>query len=221
MVRRSLRRTHSLVETAIEIPRAQHSASAKEFAAGTGVTTALIAAAVVAFASIAAFVAFDGMPFGSGDTPESAVTISGAPKAAALAAGSTAESVAAAPATPSGEALAEIVAALPPSFAVGPGPGGTGPGTPGTTDTPGSGSGTGSPIDTPGSPTPGPIQGAVGAVDEATGGLGLGNATDGITQELDETIGGTLNNLGNGLGAGNLGDKTNKVVGGLSDGLLD
>ena len=224
-----VRRTYPLVmDTAIEIPRAQRSASARaseqSFAAGTGVMAALIAAAVVTFASIAAFVAFNGMPFGSGDTPESAVTVSGAPKAAALAAGSTAEAVAADPATPSGGALAEIVAALPPSFGAGadPGAGGTGSGAPGVDDTFGSGGGTSGPVDVPGNPAPGPVQGAVGAVDDATGGLGLdlglGETTNGITQGLDDTIGATLNNVGNGLGAGNLGDKANNTLGGVTNG---
>lgn len=221
----------SQVETAIEIPRAQRSANARAFAAGTGVTAALIAAAILAFVSVAAFVAFDGMPFGSGDTPETVVTVSGAPKAAALSAGSTAEVVVAAPAAPSAEALAEIVAALPPSLAAGPGPGAnlggastrsTGPGTPGATNTPGSGGGTDAPVDVFGESTPGPVQGAVGAVDDVTGGLGLelrlGEATNGLTKGIDNAVGGTLNDVGNGLGAGNLGDKTSDAIGGVTNG---
>ncbi|MDQ3759886.1 MAG: hypothetical protein M3331_08110, partial [Actinomycetota bacterium] len=95
------------MDSALKAPRAQKSADARAFALGGGVTTALVAAAVVAFVSIAAFVAFDGMPFASGDSPESSVSLeSGAPQAAALAASTIADSVAADPSAPSAAALA-------------------------------------------------------------------------------------------------------------------
>lgn len=211
-----------MADTALDIPHAQKHASARAFALGTGVTTALIVAAVIAFVSVAAFVAFDGMPFSSGDSPESTVALSSAPQAAAQTAGFTAQSVAADPETPSAAALGEIAAALPSTQAatgsgsglrpggvsgVESGGGSTGPGGGGTGGTGG------------GTTEPGPLQGAVGAVDDTAGGLGLdlplSDTTDNITKGLDETIGGTLNNVGNGIGAGNLGDKVNNAVGGL------
>jgi hypothetical protein len=189
---------------------------------GTGVSTALIAAAVLAFVSVAAFVAFDGMPFSSADSPESTVSLSGAPQAAALTASSTAQSVAADPETPSATALGEIAAALPSTQAAtgsGPGPGGvSGVETGGGSTGPGGG-GSGGGGGTGGTTEPGPLQGTVGAVDDTAGGLGLdlslSETTDGIIKGLDDTVGGTLNNVGNGIGAGNLGDKVNNAVGEL------
>src|SRR5688572_15574141 len=80
------------METAVEIQRTDvrsKNVNARAFAAGTGVTAALVTAAILAFASIAAYVAFEGMPFASGDASDSTVSLrSGAPQAAALAAGS-------------------------------------------------------------------------------------------------------------------------------------
>ena len=191
--------------------------------AGTGVTAALVAAAVVAFASIAAYVAFEGMPFGGGDSPASTVSLqSGAPQAAALAAGATADAVAADPATPTAAALAEIIGALPPGATDGFG---GGPGPAGPTDTPGSGGGTDpGPGPEPPVDTPGPLQGTIGGLDDTAGGMGLdlplSELTDPITKRVDDVVGGTLNNVGNGLGAGNLGDKVNGTVGGLTGGIL-
>ena len=221
------------METALNNSHLPRNVNARAFAAGTGVTTALIAAAVVAFVSIAAFVAFEGIPFKSDGSPESSVSISsGAPQAAALTAGSAAESVAADPATPSAAALAEITAALPPGAATDGFGGGAGPGGP-TTDGPptgtgpgggGTGGGTGGGGDD-GVPAPGPIQGTVGSLDDAVGGLGLdlplSETTGDITKNLDDTLNGTLNNVVNGIGAGKLGDKVNNTVGSLTNGLLD
>lgn len=218
-----------MTDSALKIPRASKHANARVFALGTGVTTALIAAAVIAFLSVAAFVAFDDMPFSSGDSPESTASLSGAPRAAALTAGSTAQSVAGDPATPSAAARAEIAAALPGAQATGSG-GGSGPG--GATDLPSGSGGTGpggggtGGDGTTGGPTPqqpGPLQGTVGAVDETGGGLGLdlplSGTTDNVTKGVDDTVGGALNNVGgalnnvgDGIGAGN---KSNDAAGGL------
>lgn len=216
------------MDSAPKAPRAQKSVNARAFALGGGVTTALVAAAVVAFLSIAAFVAFEGMPFASGDSPESSVSLeSGAPQAAALAASTTADSVAADPSTPSAAALAELAAALPPGAAGAPGggssPSGDDPG-PGPGDS-GPGPGPGPDPDPPPPPPPGLVQGTVGSVDEAAGSLGLdlplSETTDQITRPLDDAVGGAINDVGDGLGPGNLGDKANKTVGGLTHGLLD
>jgi hypothetical protein len=211
------------METAVKIPsaekRAPKNVNARTFATGSGVTAALIAAAVLAFASVAAYVAFEGMPFGSDDGSESTVSLnSGAPQAAALAAASTADAVAADPATPTAAALAEIVAALPPGSATDSG--GNGSGSPGTDPIAGGGTDTGP---GPGTPeAPGAVQGTVGSVDDAAGGLGvdapISEVTDPITKQVDDAVGGTLNNVGNAVGGGNLGDKVNGTVGGLLGG---
>ena len=116
--------------TAVNIPSAKTSASenvnARAFAAGTGVTAALVTAAIVVFASIAAYVGFNGMPFGGGDSADSTVSLrSGAPQAAALAAGSTAAAVADDPARPSAPRVAESRRRPAPGQ---PSPSGTGPG---------------------------------------------------------------------------------------------
>jgi hypothetical protein len=219
------------METAVKIPGAKTSApenvNARAFAAGTGVTAALVTAAIVVFASIAAYVGFEGMPFSGGDSADSTVSLrTGAPQAAALAAGSTAAAVADDPARPSAAALAEIAAALPPgatdSVGPGSGPGGGTPDDPATGGgDPGLGAGPVAPTD-PG--VPGPLQNTVGAVDDAAGGLGvdlpLNEVTDPVTQEVDDTVGGTLNNVGGNLGAGNLGDNVNGTLNGVTGGLL-
>ena len=215
------------MDTAVKIPRAQtrapKSVNARAFAAGSGVTAALVAAAIVVFASVAAYVGFEGMPFGANGSDSTVSLQSGAPQAAALAAGLTADAVAAEPADPSPAALAEILAALPPGATDGPGPG---PGAGGPADDPitggGSGPGPVDPVD-PGPGTPGPIQGTIGGVDDAAGGLGLdlplSELTDPVTQQVDDVVGGTLNNVGNGVGAGNLGDKVNGTLNGVTGGL--
>jgi hypothetical protein len=214
------------METAVKIPSAQtresKSPNARAFAAGTGVTAALVTAAIVAFASVAAYVGFEGMPFGGGDSSESTVALSsGAPQAAALATGSTAAAVAADPATPTPAALAEILAALPPGAIDGTGAGpspGLGPTedpTTGSGDPDGPGTG---PVDPTDPGTPGTLGGTVDNLDNAAGGLGLdlplSELTDPVTQPIDDIVGGTLNNAGNNVGAGNLGDKVNGLLGG-------
>ena len=205
------------METAVKIPnvqaRAPKGVDARAFAAGTGVTGALVAAAILAFASIAVYVAFEGMPFSSGDTPESTVSLSGAPQAAALTAGQTADAVAADPATPSAAAIAEILAAAPGATgAPAPGAGSSGPGDDRVVG------GGNPPRPGPGPAAPGPLEETVGSVDGTTGGLGLDlplESTDPITQQVDDAVGGALNNVSNAVGGGSLADKVNGTVGGL------
>ena len=71
----------------------------RAFAAGGTVTAALIAAAVIVFGSLAAYVAFKGAPVGSDAPPADSVTV-GAPKAAAATLGRAPRVVAATPAAP-------------------------------------------------------------------------------------------------------------------------
>ncbi len=212
------------MQTAIEIPRTPvKGATARAFAAGTGVTTSLVAAAVLAFISVAALVAFNGMPFGSDGAADATVALpAAAPKAAALAASPTAGAVAASPARPSPAAATEILAALPAGARDGPVAPGTiaGPGGTGTTDLSGGGTGAAG-VGTSG--TPGLVQGAVGGVQNAAAGLGvslpLRDLTDGITKPLDDTVGGALNGLGGGLGNNHLGDQVNGGLGQVTGGL--
>ena len=44
--------------------------------------------------------------------------------------------------------------------------------------------------------------------------------TDPVTQAVDDIVGGTLNNVGGNVGAGNLGDKVNGTLDGATGGLL-
>ena len=69
----------------------------RAFAAGGTVTAALIAAAVIVFGSLAAYVAFNGAPVRSDAPPTDSVTV-GAPKAAAATLGRAPRVVAATPA---------------------------------------------------------------------------------------------------------------------------
>lgn len=203
----------------------------RAYLAGGGATAALVAAAVVVFVSVAAFVGFNGLPFGSDESPESTVVVtSGAPLAAATAAAPTADAVAARPARPSDAAAAEIIAALPPGAAP---PSGSARGGGSGTDTPTTGDGTGPgpapPVDPPGpgpgTAGPGPLGNAVGGVEDTVNDLSgldlpLGDLTDDVTKPLDEAVNGTLNGAGGLLGANKLGDKVGNGLGGLTDELL-
>ena len=163
------------------------------------------------------------MPFGGGNSADSTVSLrSGAPQAAALAAGSTAAPSLTTRPTPSAAALAEIPAALP------PGATDSAPARRRTTRRPHDGRRGSGPGPGPVAPTdpdmPGPVQNTVGAVDDAAGGLGLdlplNELTDPVTQPVDDTVGGTLNNVGDDVGAGNLGDNVNGTLNGVTGGLL-
>jgi hypothetical protein len=195
----------------------------RAFIAGAGATTALIAGAIVVFASLATYVAFEGLPIGSGNENASQLTIGASdvtvsPRAARLlggAAGAVAATAAASTATAPGAAGT--------AQGGGSGPGGD-PGAtpvdlpPSTAPTP-----TG-PVSTAPTPTPetgsnGPVGGAVDNLDNATG-LGLGPATDPVTGVADDTI----NGLGGGLENSQLGqgatDAVDDVTGGAVGGLL-
>ncbi|MDQ3572968.1 MAG: hypothetical protein M3383_08935, partial [Actinomycetota bacterium] len=111
----SSQRVHPRMESAIKLPSVKRPSDKRAYLAGGGATAALVAAAVIVFLGIAAFVGFNGLPFGSDDGEDATVNlISEAPQAAAAAASGTAGSVAATPGTPDAAAAAEIFAALPP-----------------------------------------------------------------------------------------------------------
>lgn len=207
----------------INIPRSPRNPNLRAYLAGGGATAALVAAAVVVFLGVAAFVGFKGLPFGASDSPGSTVNLAaGVPQAAATAAAPTADAVAADPATPSAAAVAEILAALPPGTTAGipgitpttPGFGGGGPTIPGVTP----------PGAIPGAPTTaGALGNTVSGLENTAGNLGLnlplGDLTQGLTGPLDKTINDTVNGVGGLLGDNKLGDKVtgglNKTTGGL------
>ena len=196
----------------------------RAYLAGVGATTALIGAAIVAFLSVAAFVAFNGLPFGAEDSSEATVGLTaGAPEAAATAAAPAAGAVAAAPATPGPAATAEILAALPPgTLPPGTPPGGPGPGDPGNPTLPMGGPG----VTLPGGGTaaPGALGNAVGGLENTASGLGLGlpltDLTGDVTKNLDDAVKGTLNNVGSGLGNPHLGDQTTGAINNVTNALL-
>ncbi len=192
----------------IKIPNPGRNANVRAYLAGGGATAALVAAAVIVFIGVAAFVGFNGLPFGADDTPDASVSLADVPGAAANAAGPTAGAVAADPATPSADAIAEILGALPPGATIpgfipisndGGNNGGSGPG--GTPTTP---AGTG------------PLGSTVSGVDETTGNLGLnlplGDQADDVTGPVDDAVNNAVNGVGGALGDDQLGDKVTGTV---------
>ena len=62
------------VESAsIKIPNPRRNANVRAYLAGGGATAALVAAAVIVFIGVAAFVGFNGLPFGAEDSPDASV----------------------------------------------------------------------------------------------------------------------------------------------------
>jgi hypothetical protein len=194
--------------------------SISPYLAGTGATSALVAGALVVFLSVAAFVGFNGLPFG-GTASQGTVRVgtgqAGAPEAAALALAGTPVAVAPAPTAavaPDGTLVPPAPTATDvPGGAVGPPGGGGGGGDdptvpPPTTTVPGTG----------------PVGGIVDGVDNTTGDLGLdlglGDLTDPITRPVDGVLTSTLNGAGSLLGARRLGDGVSGALGGVTTSLL-
>ncbi len=220
-------------------PPARRRFNLRAFLAGGTATAALIAAAVIVFGSLAAYVAFDGAPVRGDDPPTDTVTV-GAPHAAAATLGRAPRVVAATPAAPTAIAPAPAPTPAPAAAAAAgvvagtPGaelaPGttivapGTDPAVPSTTESPVAPT-------TPTAPAPvesdtstgtgssgsGTLGGAVDQIDQVTGGgLGLGEATDSVTGPLDNTVdqvNDTLNNVAPGLG-----DQVNDTLDGVLGG---
>src|SRR5918994_1760828 len=180
---------------------------AKAYLAGTGATTALFAAGLVSFLSLAALLSFNGLPDGlessSGDDSVFVGPASSAPETAAAAAAGTATAVAAAP-----------VGAAAGGGAAGGGPGGGAPGggVPGGGVPGGDGGvvppgaalgvtppGTAPPAGSPGAPstTSGPlsntVQGVEDTTESATGlDVPLTETTGPLTDKLDQTVNDTV-----------------------------
>ena len=89
----------------LRLPSAPRNGNLKAYLAGGGATAALVAAAVVVFVGVAAYVGFNGLPFGADDSADSTVNLAAdVPDAAAGAAAATAGAVSDDPVTPSGAA---------------------------------------------------------------------------------------------------------------------
>lgn len=201
---------------------ASNGVNTRAFLAGGGATTALIAAVVIAFLSVAALVAFNGLPIGGGDADAGSVQVgevptatgANAPELAAAALGGAPAAVAASPAA----ATAVDPTLIPGLTGPGGAPGLTGSGT-GLDD--GSGTPTAPGAGTAGS---GVLGGTVGGLEDTAGNLGLnlplGDATNGLTGPLDQTVNDTLNNVGGALGNPNLGNQVGGAVNNATNGLL-
>lgn len=206
------------------------------YIAGAGATAALIAGAVIVFLSAAAFVAFNGMPFGSTDeTVQGTIAIASgnAPETAAARAANAGSSVSRKAVAISPAAAAEIARANGTAH-TGPGAskgnssaptidpvtGDTVPGT-GTITDPGT---TASPTTAPTIPTTpassGTSSGIVNGVDDAASSAGvhtgLGDATSGITGQVD----GAVNGVGGAAGNPDLGDQVGGAVNGATGSIL-
>ncbi len=169
----------------------------RTYLAGTGASGALVAAAVVAFLTVGALFAFDGMPGDPAPSEEGSVFVGqSAPGAAATAVADAPGAVADAPAPLPPAAVDALFAAAGPDGGLPPGAP-AGPGAPTTDGGTILGTGTG---DAPAAPTPtsqGTVGGLVDGVGQATGNPDLGEATKPITdpvgQVLDQTgVGGTV-----------------------------
>jgi hypothetical protein len=189
----------------------------RSYLAGTGASGSLLAAMLVAFVAVTAFVAFDGVPIGSDGDDAGTISLEGPSAAAAAAAAGVGApaTVAAAPAGPGagGPGAPGIAGAGGPGAGAGGGAAGApAPGTPGG-GTPIGGPGTQAPVTPPaggGAPT-NPVDNAVAGVDtsvqNATGvNPNLGGATKPITSAVDQALqDATGNDLGGHLG--NVGQK--------------
>jgi hypothetical protein len=205
----------------LNLPRPSRNGNLRAYLAGGGATAALVAGAVVVFLGVAAFVGFNGLPFGADESPAATVNIAaGVPEAAAAAAAPTAGAVAEDPATPSAAAIDEILASLP--------PGASGTTIPGLSETPGFGGngpgGTIPPGTTPPGTTPGALGNTVGGLENTASDAGinlpLDDLTKGITQPVDKAVNDTLNGVGGALGDSQLGDKVTGAVNNTTNGLL-
>ena len=195
---------------------AARSSHLRAYLAGTGATGSLIAGAMVVFLSLAAFVAFNGVPFGGsggglGSARLGSQTV-GPPESAAQALAPAPRTVAAAPvpgapvgaAGPAGARLAAAAGAP-----VGAPTTGLTPASPGGSTSPGGS------LTSPGTPSSGPITSAVNGVGQVTG-QDVSPLT-GMTQALDNNANSTLNGVHPGLGD-QVGQTANGVTGLLGGG---
>ena len=205
-------------------PRSATRVNLRSYLAGGTATTALIAGAVIIFVSLAAYVAFNGLPTAGGPDSDDTVLVgpsgSGAPAAAASALAAAPGAVAATPAAPTPVAPPPIVTAgvsVPPpgiSPLVAPppeGPSVTPPGE-GPAPAPGTSGGDGA--------LGGTVDGLESTADDLGLDLPLQETTDPITGPLDETLNETLNEAGGLLGQPGLGDDVDSGLNSVTQGLL-
>jgi len=200
-----------------------HHSHLRAYLAGTGAGGALIAAALVAFLSLAAFLAFNGFEFArSGEdagTVYQGASGGGAPAQAAAALAAAPRAVAATPvpgapiglAAGGGEAPASgVVPAGAPDARSGPG-GALSTVGPGGTPSPSGGA----------SDAERPLTGTVQAIDRTLG-TGLSGPAGGATSQLDDSLNGALNGAGGAVGQPDLGDRlghaANQATGALLGG---
>ncbi len=197
---------------------------------GIGATTALTAAALVGFLSMATFVAFNGFPFGgsSNDAGAAYLEPNGSAAPAATAAGAALAAARAAvardpvPGSRAGGPGSGTGADSGGGNSPGGGPSGGGPsggGTPGGGGPPGGGGGVidPPPVDVP-PPAPGPVTHAVEGVGNATG-TDL-SGTSGVTGAVDGAATGTVNTVGGAVGRPHLGDDVGGAVNRVTDTVL-
>ncbi len=194
------------------------------YVVGIGATAALTAGALIVFLSLAAFVAFNGIPFGgsSDDAGAAYLDPSVAPGAAATALGAGPGAVARKAASDgTGQAARSAAAAAAGSGGSGSGGGpsgtsssGQGPTGPGVSTSPGDV--TSPPINVPPLPsTSGSVADAVQGVDNAAG-TNLSGATGGATGAAD----GAANQAGGAPGRSGLGGQAGGAVRGAADRVL-
>lgn len=208
--------------------------------AGGAATLALIGAGIVVFGSLAAYVAFNGLPVGGGDNASGSVAVEASSAPAASAPARAAAALAAAPgAVAAVPAAATAIAPAPGSAAAADATAGTAPAgtvTPGetTTTTP---TGTTAPGTTPTSTTPtapagstdsgsssGPVGSAVQGLQDTVSGAGvdlpLSETTQGLTDQVDQTVTGTLDGVGGVIGDPNLGQQVGGTLNDVTGNLL-
>jgi hypothetical protein len=199
----------------------------RAYLAGAGATAALTAGALVVFLSLAAFVAFNGFPFGGfgdgdgeaflGSSPSGAaapVTAAAALRGAHAAVARDPLHGSRAPGSGSGGGHGAGGGSNP--AGAGPSDGGGNPPGGGWTDPGGSGKPSGGPLP---SSTSGPVSQAVQGVDNAAG-TNLSGPTGGVTGAVDGAATGAVNQVGGAVGPPHLGDQVGGAVSGATDPVL-
>ncbi|MDX6581978.1 MAG: hypothetical protein QOI10_1162 [Solirubrobacterales bacterium] len=215
-------------------PRRGKNFNLRAYLAGGVTTAALIAAGIVLFGSLAAYVAFNGLPVGGGNEATDSVAVQTG--AAAAAPASAAATLAAAPGAVAASAAAGT--AIAPAPGAGPNQGSPGPGggtpptgntppgttTPGTPTTPTPGTGTAPGTGTGGGSSTGPVGNAVQGLQNTAAGAGvdlpLTDTTAPITGPVDDTAQGTLDQAGGAVGNPQLGQQVGGAVTGVTNQVL-
>lgn len=215
--------------------------------AGGAATLALIAAGIIVFGSLAAYVAFNGLPVGGegGDgsgsvavEANSAAAAASAPARAAAGLAAAPSAVAATPAASTAVAPAPGTAAAAAAAADGatgtsttgttvPGATGTTPTGTTPTDTTATGTTPTAPAATGSSSTSsssGPVGSAVQGLEDTAAGAGvdlpLSETTQGLTDQVDQTVTGTLDGVGGAIGNPDLGQQVGGTLNDVTGGLL-